>query len=494
MNFSLLSVAFIAIFLSITAAQVYKGYKWGLVRSLINAALTIFSLFLAIFISTRIAPDVSHLVMEELDSSGALYGLFGEDLDLSNVISAVVSMLVSVIVFPFVFFTLRIILAIFSPLIYKPFRSKNSSADSPYTDENAPEHMKNSSKLGAVAGILSAYVITLVLLSPLVGTLGATQKIFGIVKTYSSNSADLNEIADEITYYSNDAASVVLGFCGANAIFDLTATAEVAGERTTLNKELDAISRLDVMTLVASISDFTNITPEAKKNIDDSLSVIEDSALIRSFVADTLSSAAKTWLDGGTFMGMEKPNLGDDSVVESLVTQLIEICSTSSPYTIVADISTLVNLSSIISEAEGLLSASNYEEFARELSKNNIVARIETEIDKNPHMRPIMTFIKDMTMQTLVTELKDNLNYSEEEYEQLLTGLAESLTEVKDLNEILQSSAMKDEAKEHLQNMGIEVPDEIIDTVSETLLEEFANEEQISYEMIEQFLNSYLNK
>ncbi len=494
MNFSLLSVAFIAIFLSITAAQVYKGYKFGLLKSLINAALAIFSLFIGIFIATRIAPSISKLILDELESSGALDGLFGNDLDLTAVFSALSSMLVSMLVFPLVFFLLRLILTIFSPLIYKPLSSKSSSADSPYTDENAPEHIKHSGKLGAVAGILTGYIITLVLLSPLVGAFGATQKIFRIIETYSEGEGDLGEISEEVTFYSNDAASVVLGYCGANAIFDLATTTKIAGERTSLNRELDAISRLNVMALMESISNFTNMTPEAKEEIDASLSVIEDSALIKSLVADALSSASKAWLDGNTFMGMSRPNLGEDSVVESLVVQLLEICATSTTYTIVPDISTLINLSSIISEAEGLLSASNYEEFARELSKNNIVAKIEYEIDLNPHMRPIMTFIKDMTMQTLVTELKDNINYTDEEYEQLLSGLAESLTEVKNLNEILQDSAMKDEAKQHLENMGIDVPDEIIDTVSNTLLEEFAKEEEVSYEMIEAFLNSYLNK
>ena len=153
---------------------------------------------------------------------------------------------------------------------------------------------------------------------------------------------------------------------------------------------------------------------------------------------------------------------------------------------------TLLNITKIVCEYEGLFATQDYQEFIKSFSESNALSRIEAELDSNPYMGRVEYAINDMLMSTIVSELNILDKYPESTMNKLYKALAKVLNDTKDLSGSAKTVELTRRLTESFEAKGITVPDGISERIAEAMEQGVPSMDgKITAREVESYLNQY---
>lgn len=203
---------------------------------------------------------------------------------------------------------------------------------------------------------------------------------------------------------------------------------------------------------------------------------VEDSHLLSSLAGGALNGISNAWLSGEAFMGIEKPQTGDESV-DIILNGLLRVFSTTSPEIIGEDLENFADIFDLFIKYQVFSKiGGDSDELVIHLSTSGFLAEARELLASSERMKPVVDAISDAGMRLLVRELGDPAKYLEE-HKELLDDMSNVLKgAVNEAGEI-DKTAMSSGLQSVLAEKQVDVPAEAVDIIAEGLADEFTVDE-----------------
>ena len=493
-----MSVTFFSAFtLSVVALlvviQVYKGYKKGITDSLVSLAIIVLCAFFSVPIATSVAsliePEIT-VLLEDTELYDSILQFVG---NVSAAISILVRMLVSLVLYLPIYAVMRLVLSIICYVILRLVFHKMGKASLKYYKENEALYAKKGKGTGACIGIVSGLLLSVVILTPVLGVLNAANDVFDVVRRISGTSEFLE--SDEVKMVSecsDDFSVAVFGVMGADMLGDFATTVNMNGHKASLQNEIDVIKDFDIERVNAMLASLDTANAESVRNLNELLNYMCKSLVLKTVMVVYVNEASRAWLDGEDYKGTARPMVEAHASVNGFLNTIFYVCSTSTVDTIEDDITTLMNLLHIFNERREIFELGDYNTMIMALIDSGTTDLIRAELDINPHMRDVSYAIEDMIMTIVSEELKNTLKYTTEECDALFADFADILVNTQGLTGSVRTSAVSADIKEKFDEYGIYVPEELNDTIADLLINGVSGESgQPGFEDVQNFFNKY---
>lgn len=412
-----------------------RGFNKSLVRILLLAASIVGAFFLTpvvtgaviemdisgfgINIGGETMSNLGEVLRSLLNQVPAIQDISGTDA-FAVIMNVVPQMIVNIVMFVVLFYLIRLVTLIIYWIIAGIAFSKKKT-------EGKNKHRL----LGSLVGVIQNFLVFVVLLIPVYGSINLVATVETIVtqETESSSSTaattltdehysvlmaeDEEETAEEDTIVTtlkkvNEVVDIckntwvmkMLGTIKVDAlcegVFDKLSTVEKDGEKYVLKDEISNVATLyvDYKDIAEVGFDLTNeeSVQAFKKLIKDCF----NSKLTADLINEVIPKAIEKWNAGQNFAGIAKPTLGNyDSVLDSLFDELV----------IAANENKLQSkISSALDMAKSLMTAAKAMEEASDLDASTI-GTLLTELTENEELMDLAKNIVVENLDTITTEL-----------------------------------------------------------------------------------------
>ena len=272
-------------------------------------------------------------------------------------------------------------------------------------------------------------------------------------------------------------------------LFTPLTTYEVDGRRVELLNETTSLCRVARGSIaVATILDkSTEITDRQMKILETLADDFGNSPTLCEIGSEFLSGASTAWLDGKPFVGIKKPE--PDELLAPTMDAVLEVFKSSDSSNIEGDLRTVLHMLASLARSGVLRETEQFENLLNTLGESGVIEEIIRELESNARMAPLVTEISNLGLRALSSVLGVPANASEQ-YDKLMTELADSVNAVMALPEGERVAALSDLATKRLNEYGVEVPQDIADTVAEAMLTDLAGGE-ITAEGMQEFFRKY---
>ncbi len=237
--------------------------------------------------------------------------------------------------------------------------------------------------LGAIVGTVQGVLIALLILMPIDGMIDVATEAITVAEEEHPDSQNSSTVAN--IYHQNFDTVVenpVLKFTDASFgfIYDKFSMITVEGENVSVREIVDDMFELFVLygDLGADF-DFTVLTEDNKRVIDEMLECFGDDHLMTAIVSGAVSSIGKASNNGAFTFDVGEP-------MQSLYMSLLDVCSTSDSTTVEADLKTLSRVYYLFSD-EGMLTATTV--------SNMFSAFLITDADGNSAFKRMVTILNE---------------------------------------------------------------------------------------------------
>ena len=472
MSFTLFSVVIFVVTAAIIYIHIRWGYKHGMSKSLINVAILFSCAFFASLVAVGITALGDALILNLAKNIG-IYQFIEKNL--GSFIPAIVVMLkmiISLVLYLPIFFILRIVSSLTAKIIYGIFVKKGSKKKPRYLSENEALYVKKDKKIGALLGIVSGFILSVVIFAPLVGALKTADGIVDILKTNTDIPAIENSKSLELLdKYSNDFSGTVINACGGAVLYDMTTSTSYSGHTTCLNREIGYIESIDLIGTKNKLAQGGGLTVDGIAELEPVLNTVSKSLVLKLMVSEIVKDASASWINRETYMGMERPSIGTHKAMDNFLDQMLYVCSTSTFDTYDADVRTLLNLLKLFQKNEALLTAGDYDTLVYAFTDGGFLHQVEAELDKNPHMNMVSYAINDMIMDVVAEEIIDTSKYSDVARNMLYREIAAALSDTQGLSGATRDNTVSSYLSESFDKFGVDVPKNINDRIASVLSE-----------------------
>lgn len=488
MTFSLISLAILFIAALVIVIEIVRAINRGRQKTLVTLA----SLFSATFISVIITRFLSNLLAKYMLS------LIKRNIDISeasdklpsieNILFAYADSFVAPLMFLVVFILIRIIIAIVIKIVYS-IEDKNGNYER-YESEDASLHKKRPNLINGLLGALCGFIVMVVCISPVMGSAKIANKAFQSVNEESQlfTKKIKKNIVDCVDSSSKDFVGNVFYYCGGNLVYRAVGTSKLNDNHFVLKSEIDntfatAGNLLSVNEVLGNISTATDEEKEMLRTLGRD---VDKAETLKSATADVLPVIAKKWLNDEDYEGIKKPKVS--KACESFFDKMLYVCKSSTPETVGADLSTLLNVYLIAYENDVLISE-NYKEMIEKAKLSGAFNLIKKELNKNPRMAGIATDIDTMGVKSIASALQ---SFNFENYETLMGDITSVLNNAMDRNGQDRLDYVTDLTKQYIQQYGIDVGDDVIDEVAQRLVDELVDHRtSVTVEDLKGFWDKY---
>ena len=476
MSFTLISSFVVVFVLASVIIGAVKGYMRGLFKSVMRLTKVFIAALASILISISVSDIVVNAAFTIVEKISAYQDIITELPSVEFIIKAYIDALVTplffIILFGICYLAVSIVTAIARRAKYKGTVKTNQ-----YEKEDAQWYLKKTKLFGMVVGACTGLLLTSIIISPFFGTLKLASKTIDTINSNETitKSFKINEkFAGELRKYSNDTPANIVYHCGGSLIYKTSAVSTLNGNKFSIEHEVDGMNKAltDAFEVFPALTNLSSITPEQKGNVLALSGDIDNSETLKALSSDFVSSASTKWLDGGKFMNMSMPKVGN--VIEPIVTNILYVCKSTNPDTAVEDIGTLLEVYIIISENK-LLESGNYEELIIQFSENDVINDICAVLEHNERMKGIAKAVRNVTMNTVASAI-NSFKYDIAEYDMLMNNLATSLNELDGLTASEKVDIMTENAMQYINEYGIEMPESVARVTAEQLINELSNE------------------
>lgn len=493
MSVTLLTLAIFAVTAIFIYRHVRLGYKRGLSKTLITLAVLLFSAL----IGAALSPLLSGLIVEGIVLLLKFYNIYDTLIapvaGYMSVILIVIKTFVSILVYLPVFFLLRLITALVIKLVYSIVVKKGEGRKPKYKSEDADDYVKREKSIAAAIGAISGVMLAIIVFMPLTCGLKTANSAVEVAQgLLGEEMFPETRETRSLKKYSKDASASVINILGGDALFDMTTRISYEGHTSCIDNELAAIEAVDVEQLMIEFSDTEGSTIDKIVAVEPLLNNINDTVVVKMLVIDVIKEVSLSWMDYEDYMGIPRPVLGEQKSMDRFLDSLLLVCSTTTFESYEANVTTLLNITKIVCEYEGLFATQDYQEFIKSFSESNALSRIEAELDSNPYMGRVEYAINDMLMSTIVSELNILDKYPESTKNELYKALAKVLNDTKDLSGSAKNVELTRRLTESFEAKGITVPDGISERIAEAMEQGVPSMDgKITAREVESYLNQY---
>lgn len=474
--------------------HVRRGYKRGLSFSLTSLSTVLFSVFFGALISIAIVGAAIDPVVELLSALPFYDSLVSTLMGFESVLVLVLEMVMTLVIYIPVFSLLRLIVGVTVVIIKKKLGGKLGKASTDYCNENEELYVRRNKLIGASVGALVGFVVSLVMLMPLVGCIKSADAVMNFVEELSQEeNPPENEVVSSLHKYSDDLAVNIVDGCGGRMIFNYATTVGGYGGYTSFNRELKAISDLNIEEITTLFSTIGS-GDEAKVALESLINKIGDSAAFEIILVESISGASSSWLNNEDYMGVPRPDFGDYNAINTFLDELLYVCSSTDRTTIRADLRTLVGISGILAAKQTMFDDGDYDTIIADFVSGGLIKELKGELEKNPHMYTVSYALDDLVMAVVAEEIQNTVKYSSESCEALFDEIASILSSTSDLTDSVRVSAVAESIKESLEDYGMEVPAELNEQIADQLINGVENfDGEVRFEQVEEYFQQFIS-
>lgn len=258
---------------------------------------------------------------------------------------------------------------------------------------------KKFDPVGALCGALCSFLVYVVLLVPIVGTVTVANNAVSLM---SGSEDETTQLVCEIS----DAAAENVGaktvrVLGGKLLYGGLTTYPVNGEMISLNKESELVGV--VGKAVINISDEKVSSKDAADSLREVPDAFERSTMIPVLLSELLSAASDDWSNGREFCGIKCPSMGES--FDPVVQDLMLIMKDSNRDTISGDVRTIVNTLALFIENDALESMKSDNGAMAMLKNEALISGVMLEILENDRLSPLVNSITNMGISLLAEQL-----------------------------------------------------------------------------------------
>lgn len=331
---------------------------------------------------------------------------------------------------------------------------------------------------GLGVGAVNGFIWCLILFMPLLGTVNVANTVLttmdvpvaeesaevgSVTMLSSEQKSDMDEIAQYISPLVESGAGKVLLSCGGEFLYDTVAGAEYYGERVTLSSEATVI--------VSVVNDFTSASEEdnmAVVAVDAAVEAIGGSPIIKNLSAEVVSGAAQAWMNGETFMGLEKISLGE--MFDPTMDVVLGILATESRENIYDDLNSISGFIHALDDHGMLDQSGDGESMIDAFGEKGVFVDLLSSIENNDRMVPIIDEVNAFAIRIFTSNMGMTTD-PQALYDDLMKSLAGTV------NQYNNGMITRDEARsalvEAFYSHGVVIVDEEVDNVVDAMLDEY---------------------
>ncbi len=343
------------------------------------------------------------------------------------------------------------------------------------------QNMRAAARLprAIVWGVVQGLVVLTVLVLPVSCYLEIAPNIAdAVLKTelVEGEAADaLSETMETVVDPLNEGAALV-GYraLGGNALTKLLTGFEIAGEKTYLADEIDALAEFSCRLYALTK---THITEYGDREADIFVAIadsFEESALLSKVTGELVWGATDAWQKGKTFIGVGKPVLDGDigQVTTPFMNTLVEVLHDDARDidALTADLHTVADVISILARREVFAAFDNTEELIAVLSRDGVTEELIETLEKNESMSVLADEITDMGMRAIALML--TMEDIEDNYGEFLGETATALNNIKTMSEEEQVAELSKQLGEAFEKAEVPIDASIVDKYSQKMVDE----------------------
>ena len=511
MTFTVFSLAITLFIAALILKWVMKGMKRGFSKMLVTLSIFLISIVFGVIIARTVSDPLTDLMVSTLDSNGLFADLETKVSHIRLIFRVIIDALITPIIFIAVFFVLKAVVELIVGKI-----SDRIMRDLPYDTENKPVkepwHSKNSKPLGAALGVVCGILTSIVIISPIYGTVQTMSLMVDFV--YGEKAlieveqlGSLGKELESIKKYSNDIPCTALDVVGGKVLYQSLSYSKLEYDGVHLDsKGVEHPEHIELEIYVAKESETLKLVLEDAGKIVDTISTsgnvaskesiaairtiaddLERSDLFKLVSADILSGAAKNWRMNTTYLQVPKPDLGSSG---NYLFDVILFILENTDYTVVpSDINTMLNVLEIMVDSE-LMSESNYDELLLKYEENETYKKLCAELASNPRTAMIPDQVTAMTV-NIAAQAFDQL-LSEEQYDKVTISLASQWNDISSVaDRETKVTVISQKTIDVAAEYEVDMPNSIAQATAEAMVSQFDGRNNVTSKDMDNFLTQY---
>ena len=497
MTFTIFSLVLIISIVFSVSKEAYNGYRKGSTKAIVSFLSVVFSLVMSTVISSRlISSAVSRGIVSSLSENRNFKTLFESIAQFDIIVQATISMIISSIVFVLVFLLLHLVCRAIIAIVYKNTLDADKD-DTGYVKENSSWYARNDKRIGAIVGGISGFLMTVILFSPLIGTLKNVNSLIEIAgieskivekdpkavsladedeaqetataETAEQEKDEEDDIVNVISDYANDFMGTVVYYCGGKAVYDMSARTVINGQTVILTQEIETIKSVteDLVKVAPTLKDLNEFDSRDARRMLRVCEKMNDSYFLRLLSASVVSSASQNWSQGGKFLGISRPNF--NSSIDPFCDSVFSVLAATTADTVAEDVSTFIRVCEIILDSGILKTDGNYKALMELLEESDFVDELTEELRRNPRTEPLMNNLHLLVMNSLVDTIKFD-GYDAEEYYGLIEDITEQFNRMNMPDHEKKVEVLAGYTVEYLEDYGVDVPVEVAEIVADAMI------------------------
>ena len=464
------------------------GFPKAKARLITVAASAIAAIATALILKALLpSPDlIVSLVQSNLDFIGSQFGtsaveIAEQALEFAGISPTLVELLVQAIgalILPLVCVVLFALYSLVAWLIYlivSGITHRVQKKQAEVQGEDYEPRSKSPRWLAACLGLAQGFIVVAVLLIPLSGYLAIAQPTLDELA-----AQDVIDDTDPIVYNSRKAVyelnhSFTLSAyrtLGGRLLSDSVMSMRVADTKVNLTEEMGSIITLLQQVSELGQTEFADYSKEQAEIIRAIGNSFGKSKLLSPIVGDILYAATDAWLQGETFLGMERPALGESAaLLDPMLTALLEILHDDAKNTLMlqADVQTTAELVAILAQNSVFAHLSDSDELMSTLGKDGVVSTLVTTLGSNDSMKRLIPEIMNLGVRAIGQVLTLPVDTAAV-YDSFMNTVADTLNDVRNLPEQERIETLSGELESAFDNAGIDVDVQVLDFYSTAIV------------------------
>ena len=484
----LLLVAFVIV-AACAGISALRGFSKSALRTAAVLVSALAAIITCLILKAELSELVLNLVQENSDQvSDALKELNGVSPLLVELIPQLIGALIAPIVclvFFFLYWTVFSIACLVLSLVFKKLMHK--------WNKKIPLSRLWAAGIGFVEGL----VIVGMLFIPISGYLSLVRPAMdGLVEQNLLETDETTEQIQTVIRDIDDAPVLVIHrTLGGELVSDGLMKVEVGGNKVNLRKEVKP-----VMGLVVTVSELggTELSEYGIREADLIRSLgtsFKESKLLAPIVGDVLFAATDAWLNGETFLDMEKPSMGeDDQLFGPFLDRLFLVLhdDAKDAELLQADIQTLADVIAIFVQNDVIANLDNEEKLVETLGGDGVVKTMIETLGKNESMKVLIPEVTNLGVRAIGQVLNIPAN-ADEVYGEFMDEVAAAINSTASMTEEQRVETLTQQLTTAFDEAGVAIDPEILDFYSASMLRDLVdnNDKAVTAEDVKAFFNIY---
>lgn len=336
---------------------------------------------------------------------------------------------------------------------------------------------------GAGVGLVCGFLIAIVTLMPVVGMIDLVMPAAELSMVQDEGMEDVAEILND----ANESSAIkLLSNLGCKTLYNGLASATFEGEKIYLKD--------DVKVIFSVVDNFDALAVEMAEYGDDQIAAIDNivveldsSEMLKNAVAGVLSTAAEKWAAGESFVGMEKPEVGD--MAAPLVDTALDVLANSTKDTIGEDLMTVSDIFSIMIKSD-LLGGGETSDLIAKFNENGTISELIVAVGSNPRMAPLADQVTVMGVKVLADSLGIPEN-AQDRYDRLMNSVAADLSATYGMSDDERSEALSEKLTASFVKYGVDIDENGVANITAAMLHDLGALSTVEAGDVEEFFIMY---